>query len=98
MRGTRVDKCADEIGISDEKERDKERVGIGKSGRVESNKCSYARKVNATLSLVSFFLRVADYFFESAESDLDSEVVVAARAFADLDLLQSRDMCPFSPQ
>ena len=36
------------------------------------NEFSYTAWVNATLSLCSFFLRVADYFFKSAVSAFDS--------------------------
>ena len=47
-------------------------------------------KVNATLRPCSIFLRVADYFFESAESALDSVAeTLAARALAAADLGQS---------
>ena len=41
--------------------------------------------------------RIADYFFESVESDLDSiDAKAAARAFAALDFGQSCAMWPFS--
>ena len=69
---------------------DIERVGVGKSGCVKSDKLCYAVKVNATLSPCSLFTRVADYFFESVESDLDSlGVVVAVQAFVAFDFGQS---------
>ena len=51
---------------------DKKGIGIRKSGCVETNEFSYAGKVNATLRPCSIFLRVADYFFESAELAFDS--------------------------
>ena len=56
----------------------------------ESDVVSYADKVNATLRPCSIFLRVADYFFESAESALDSGAeTLAAQALAAADLGQS---------
>ena len=51
---------------------------------------SYTDKVNTTLRLCSIFLRVADYFFESTESALDSGAeTLAAWALAAADLGQS---------
>ena len=69
---------------------DKKGIGIRKSGHIESDVVSYADKVNATLRLCSIFLRVADYFFESAELALDSGAkTLAAWALAAADLGQS---------
>ena len=56
-------------------------------------------KVNATLSPHRLNKRVADYFFESADSDVESvDTKAAARAFAALDFGQSCATWPFSPQ
>ena len=56
----------------------------------QTNKFSYAGKVNATLRPCSIFLRVADYFFESAESAFDlGAKTLAAQALAAADLGQS---------
>ena len=69
---------------------DEKGIRIRKSGYVETNKFSYAGKVNATLRPCSIFLRVADYFFESTESAFDSGAkTLAARALAAADLGQS---------
>ena len=68
---------------------DEKGLGIRKSGHVETNKFSYVGKVNATLRLCSIFLRVADYFFESAESAFDlGAKTLAVRALAAADLGQ----------
>ena len=68
----------------------RERVGIGKSGCVGSDEFCYAVKVNATLSPSSLIRRVADYFFESAESVLDSsDASAVAQAFVAFDFGQS---------
>ena len=68
----------------------KRESGIRKSGRVETNKFSYAGKVKATPRPCSIFLRVADYFFESTESAFDlGAKTLAARALAVADLGQS---------
>ena len=68
---------------------DKKGIGIRKSGCVETNEFSYTGKVNATLRPCSIFLRVADYFFESAVSAFDSGAeTLAARPLAAADLGQ----------
>ena len=51
---------------------DEKGIGIRKSRCLETNEFSYAGKVNTTLRPCSIFLRVADYFFESAVSAFDS--------------------------
>ena len=57
---------------------------------MESDVVSYMDKVNATLRPCSIFLRVADYFFESTESALDSGAeALATQALAAADLGQS---------
>ena len=59
-------------------------------GCIESNEFCYAVKVNATLSQSSLVQRVADYFFDSIESILDSlDVTVAVWALAAFDFRQS---------
>ena len=83
MRGARVDKGMCGNGMWGEEQGDEKGIGIRKSGCVETNEFSYAGKVNATLRLCSIFLRVADYFFESAESAFDSGAeTLAAQALA----------------
>ena len=68
----------------------KKRVRIRKSGRIESNVISYTDKVNTTLRPCSIFLRVADYFFESAASAFVSGAeALTAWALAAADLEQS---------
>ena len=69
---------------------DEKGIGIRKSGHIELGIVSYADKVNTTLRPCSIFLRVADYFFESAESALDSGAeTLATWALATADLGQS---------
>ena len=69
---------------------DKKGIGIRKSRRIESDIVSYADNVNATLRLCSIFLRIVDYFFESAESALDlGAKTLATWALAAADLGQS---------
>ena len=90
MRGAGVDEGTSGNGTWGKGQGDKKRIGIRKSGRVESNVISYADKVNTTLRPCSIFQRVADYFFESAESAFDSGAeTFAARALAAADLGQS---------
>ena len=87
MRGARVDKGTCGNGMWGKGKGDKKGIGIRKSRHVEMNKFSYVGKVNATLRPCSIFLRVADYFFESAELafDLGAETL-AAQAVAATDL------------
>ena len=90
MRGARVDKGTCGNRMWREGQGDEKGIGIRKSGCIETNKFSYVGKVNATLRPCSILLRVADYFFESAELafDLGAETL-AARALAAADLGQS---------
>ena len=90
MRGAGVDKGTCGNGMWGEGQGDKKGIGIRKSRHVEMNKFSYTGKINATLRPCSIFLRVADYFFESAESAFNSGAeTLAARALAAADLGQS---------
>ena len=90
MQGAGVDKSTCGNGMRGKGQGDEKGIGIRKSGRVETNKFSYADKVNATLRSCSIFLRVADYFFESVELAFDSGAeILAARALAAADLGQS---------
>ena len=90
MRGARVDKSTCGNGMWGKGQGDEKGIGIRKSGCVETNKFSYTDKVNATLRPCSIFLRVADYFFESAVSAFDSGAeTLAAQALAAADLGQS---------
>ena len=74
-----------EKGQGDEKE-----IRIRESRHVELDIVSYVDKVNATLRLCSIILRVADYFFESAELALDlGAKTLAAQALVAADLGQS---------
>ena len=68
MRGTRVEESAYRNGMWEKGWGDKKGIGIRKSRCIESDIVSYADNVNA---MCSIFLRVVDYFFESAESALD---------------------------
>ena len=79
MRGAGVDKGTCGNGMWGEGQGDEKGIRIRKSGCVETNEFSYAGKVNATLRPCSIFLRVADYFFESAVSafDLGAETLAA---------------------
>ena len=69
---------------------DEKGIRIRESGHIESDIVSYVDKANATLRPCSIFLRVADYFFESMESALDSGAkTLATQALAAADLGQS---------
>ena len=72
MQGAGVDKGTCGNGMWGEGQGDKKGIRIRKSRCIEMNKFSYTRKVNATLRPCSILLRVADYFFVSAESAFDS--------------------------
>ena len=90
MGRTRINEgtCGDVIGR--ECQGNKKGIRIRKSRHVELNIISYADKVNATLRPCSIFLRVVDYFFESAASAFDSGAkALAAWALAAADLEQS---------
>ena len=98
MQRARVDKGFGGNGKCWEQKIDTKGVGVGTSRCIGLDGVSDTVLVNATLSLWSFFPRVADYFFESAESGLDSIVTVAMQVLAALDLGQSWAVCPFSLQ